>query len=135
MTIEPPRPRIAGSTARIVADVAHDVQLPHLVPLRVSDRIEVGLVREPDVVHQAVDRAELAGLTNELRGRIGSGEVARDVQRLPHARRAAAAARDDLRALLGEHPRDGAADPARRAGDDADAIAEPEIHGRLAYSQ
>ena len=56
------------------------------------------------------------------------------MQLLPHPGRLAAAARDDLRALLGEHLGRRAPDPAGRAGDDAHAIAEAEIQGRLAYS-
>ena len=133
LTIDPPAPQLRQRRANR-PDVAHHVQLPHLVPLRVRDRIEVGLVCEPDVVYQAIDRADLTGLANELRGSIRICKVAGHVQGLADSRCTAATARDHPRPLLGEHPRDGAADPARRAGDDADAIAEPEIHGRLAYS-
>src|SRR4029079_5978402 len=42
--------------------------------------------------------------------------------------------RDDLRALLGQHLRSRAPDPAGRAGDDAQGITQAEVQGRLAYS-
>src|SRR5262249_9787873 len=114
------------------AHVAHDVQLPHLVPLRVRDRVEVDLVCDADVVDEAIDRA---GLPNELSRRIGVSEIGGDAKRFADAGRTATARRHNACTPLGEHLRDSAADATRRAGDDADAIAKPEIHGRLAYSQ
>ena len=45
---------------------------------------------------------------------------------------AAAAGRDDYRPLGAEQLRGLEADPARGAGDEADAVGEPEVHGWLA---
>jgi hypothetical protein len=66
-------------------------------------------------------------------GLAGSSEVGANVQRLPHLRRiAASSGRDDACSFVREQPRGLAPDPAGRAGDDADGVAQAEIHGWLA---
>ena len=45
-----------------------------------------------------------------------------------------AAADDDLRTLGGKQLGGDEPDPARRAGDDANSVGEPQIQGELAYS-
>ena len=50
--------RRCGKPARIVAHVAHDVQLPVRVPLVVSDFLEPRMARDAGVVHEHVEPAE-----------------------------------------------------------------------------
>ena len=89
-----------------------------------------------DVVHEHVDAAESLAppRSTTVAGRSGSARSARDVQRLADAlARRARPCVDDARALLGEQPRRLEADPAGRAGDDADPVAaRPRSIARLA---
>ena len=55
------------------------------------------------------------------------------MQGLTDPRRVAPAVRHDASALSREHPRGGEPDPTGRAGDEAHAIAETELHGAAAY--
>ena len=63
----------------------------------------------------------------------GHAEIGLDVQRLADARRLARAAGDDPRTLLCEQARGLEADAGGRAGHEADAVAQAEIHRPLAY--
>src|SRR5204862_5495116 len=91
---------------------------------------ERALDGDADVVDEAVDTPERdRGRLDYLLGRAPLGEVGNDVERLADARRLAPpAARDDARAFGGEQPRGLQTDPARRSCDDADAVAEAEVH-------
>ena len=113
--------------------VAHDVQLPHGGPVLVRQLLEARLVGDSDVVHEAVHPPEgLLGCVHELARGRRHGEVERDVQRLTHTGPGLApAGGHDARALLGKHARARLADPFGRAGYDADALFEAELHGRL----
>ena len=93
------------------------------------------LVRLPHVVDEHVDAAErVERLAHRLLRRARLGEVGRDAERgadlRPHHLDPLRPppAHDDLRALGGEQPRGLEADPAGRAGDDADTPAEAQIH-------
>ena len=114
--------------------VAHDVQLPVRVPLVVGHVLEPRLPRDADVVDEHVEPAESSrGLCDGALGLSGRREIAGHVERLADAGRRAPAARRDASALLGELSRDGSADAARRAGDEARPACESQIHGELAY--
>ena len=132
-----PSPRAAHARERRAdgAQVAHDVQLPERVPVGVLELLEADLHREADVVDEAVDTPELRlGPPDELARCIGVGEVAGDADRGARLLADAldpvgiAAGDDDLRPFLDEHPGGRLADAGGRAGDDADATREPEIH-------
>jgi hypothetical protein len=93
------------------------------------------LVGHADVVHQAIEPAERGyRLGDERLRRLRLGEVANDTEGrarvLPRALDASrvAAAHDDARSFGGEQPRGLQADPAGRAGDDADLVAKAEVH-------
>jgi hypothetical protein len=74
----------------------------------------------------------LLGCIHELARGRRHRKVERDVQRLAHAGPGVTPARrHNARTLLGEHARDRLADPFGRACDDADALFEAELHGRL----
>ena len=117
------------------ADVAHDVQLPELVPLLVGDLLERALVRDADVVHEHVDAAELGfGLAIEPL-RLAGATRDRPRRAAPRRRRAPSSRRPVVttrRAFGREQPGRLEADAAGRAGDDADGVAQAEIHGSLA---
>ena len=86
-----------------------------------------------DVVDEDVDTVQLRlRFAYDALGLARFCEVGADVQRLPDARFPAAAARDDTCAFLYEQPGGRASDSAGRAGDDADGVAQSEIHGWLA---
>ena len=115
------------------AHVAHDVQLPHRIPVLVGDLLEARLNRVADVVDEDVKAPELAhrGLDQPCR-RVGLGQVRPHVQRLADRGRLAPAAGDDPRAFRDEQLCRLEADPARRAGDDARLPVQSEVHRRLA---
>ena len=120
-------------------DEAHHVQLPHLVPLLVGDLVERKLIRDADVVHEHVDRPELGlGLADQHGGRIRFGEIAGHTER-------SAELLSGLFDALGLRPVTTTSAPSStrsfavsrpipcRPGDDADAVAQAGVHGRLAY--
>ena len=76
---------------------------------------------------QLFRRARLTQVADDAERRAGAGTSELDAGGV-------AAADDDLRTLGGEHPGGGEPDPARRAGDDANSVGEPQIQGELAYS-
>ena len=79
-------------------------------------------------------------LADELFRRARLSQVADDAERGAGAGTSeldaagVAAADDDLRTLGGKHLGGDEPDPARRAGDDANSVGEPQIQGELAYS-
>ena len=108
--------------------------MPQLVPLLVGHFFEGALEGGADVVHEAVDAAELLlHLADETLGLAGATEVGRDVHRLADAGRlGTATARDDLRSLGRQKARRLEADATGRTGDEDDAPLQAEIHGWLA---
>ena len=135
---DPPVPPLAHAREHGLdpAHVAHHVQLPHRLPVGVGQLVERPLHRVADVVDETVDPTErrLRG-SDERTGPIrfrevdGHPERGTDVDpRLLHRARVPAA-QDDRRSLLGEDARRLEADARRRAGDEADAVLKPEIHG------
>jgi hypothetical protein len=106
-TITPlPRSFIPGAHGADRADIAHDVQLPELVPLLVGHLFERALVCEADVVDEHVDSAEpLFDLADEALRFAELCEIGCDMQRLADLRRPVAPARgDDRRAFRREQP-------------------------------
>ena len=112
------------------AHVAHHVQLPERVPLLVGDLLEAGLIGVADVVYEAVQAAERADrLVDDAFGLAPAREIGCDVKSLTDAGRiVAATGRDHARALVRQQPRGRQPDAAGRAGDEANAVAESEIH-------
>ena len=94
------------------AHIAHDVQLPHRVPLLVRNILEASLDRIADVVHENVEASELGdrGLDEACR-RVRLGQVGPDMKRLADRGRFAPAGGDDPRALRHEQLRRLEADP------------------------
>ena len=133
----PPAACIPGSDGADRPDVAHDVQLPELVPVRVGELLERPLVRDADVVDETPHRPDFRlDAREDLGGRLRSREIDRDPERGAGFRLGgldplfASAGDDDARAFLREEPRGLEPDPGRRAGDEADAVFEPEAHGQ-----
>jgi len=102
--------------------------VPELVPLLVGDGEEIALLGEAGVVHQHVDLAD--GLDQAL-GLARPREVALHVPLLPDHGRLAATGCDHSRALLDEQPSRREPDAPGRAGDDADAVSQAQIQGRV----
>ncbi len=114
-------------------DVAHHVQVPRRVPVRVRHVLEGGVDREADVVHQDVEAAERTGGVGDDACRCGGvGEIRLHVRLLADSGRVAPPARGDTGALGDEEPRRLEADAAGRAGDETHLPLEAEIHRRLA---
>src|SRR5262249_10085748 len=99
----------------------------------------------PCVVHEDVDAAEAhdrgvdGGLTLRALGDVGGDEHAGaaelvDLARGPPARRLVDFGDDDGGPFAGEAPRDAAADPEPRAGDQRDPAVEAPPHRRLLYT-
>ena len=104
-----------------------------LLALFVGRLFERGLMGSADVVDEDVDTAQLRlRFAYDALRPARLCEIGVHVQRLSHARVPAAAARDDACSFLHEQPGGRASDPAGRAGDDADGVAQSEIHGWLA---
>src|SRR5437868_4263952 len=79
----PERPSLAYGLQHLPdgPDEAHDVELPHLVPLAIRQLLEPSLVRNPDVVDQAPhwpERVRRLGHELARRGRVG--EIADDAE-------------------------------------------------------
>src|SRR4051794_31240105 len=120
-----------GQSGADATDVAHHVELPHRVPLVVGQVVEGGLVCLPHVVHEAIDRPDLGH--ESLGGRrirqVGGHPEGRAalVLRAVDARRVAAG-HDDTRALGHEELRGREPDAGGGARDEANAVAEAEVH-------
>ena len=114
------------------SDVAHHVQLPVRVPLLVSDVLEPGLPGDAGVVDEHLEAAEGRTVSETARSGSPELEVACHVERLADAGCLSPAQRN-ASSLLDELFGHGAADTARRAGDEARPSCKSQIHGELAY--
>ena len=120
MTTTPFDARRWGKAARIGAHVAHHVQLPHRIPVRVRNLLEPRLDRDADVVDEHVEPAErIDGLLDETRRRVRLGQVGANMERFTTVGRVAATAADDTGSLGHEQLGRLEPDPTGRAGDDA----------------
>jgi 2,3-bisphosphoglycerate-dependent phosphoglycerate mutase len=115
--------------------VAHDVQLPVRVPLSVIHVLEAGLTGNSSVVHEHIESAKRRhGLRDYALRIAGKSEIAHDVKRLPHAGSVSPPTGRNASSLRDKLPRDLAANPSRRTGDEAAAIVEAEVHGSSSVS-
>ena len=97
----------------------HEVELERPLPVVVGELRELANLGAAGVVDEAVDPAEpLDRRCNQPIRRAALGQVGGDVQLTRPA--GAPSGRDDVRAFVGEAPRDLEADAAGRAGDEAD---------------
>jgi broad specificity phosphatase PhoE len=111
------------------AYVAHDVELPVLVPLLVLHILEARLAGDSDVVHEDVEPTERScGFRDRALGLAWAREVGDDVGHLAGTRRVPATARNDEPVLGGQLTHDLEPDPARRAGHETPLAGESEIH-------
>ena len=99
------------------------------------------MVRVADVVHEALHRPELGfglrdeGLRRRRLGEVGDESQCRaDLGARSHDALGVAAAHHHARSLVREQAGGCEADSARRAGDEANTVAQAEIHCRQAYS-
>ena len=100
------------------------------IPFVVGDVFEARVVCDARVVHQDVEAAEGAAASSTVRsGSPRCDRSALDVHHLADLRRLAPPTGDDACALVRELPRHLDSDPTGRAGDQAGAVGESQIHG------
>src|SRR4051794_23762939 len=118
-------------------EVAHHVQLPHLVPLRILELFEAREVCDPEVVHEHVEPSELLDrlahdpLRLARNSEVGD-ETARRTCALARARdaRVVAPDDDDACAFSREQARSLETDAAGRARDEAHLVLQTQVHPR-----
>src|SRR5215218_899796 len=115
------------------ADVAHDVQLPELFPVFIGQLVEGADLGEADVVDEDLHRPHLPlGFADELARRFRLCQIARNVERLPHAGpRFTPPGGDDAGALLRQEGGRLPSYPIKGALDNAHAIFEADVDDRL----